>query len=521
MRPGFHAILLYNVLTPLSVPLAYLGMWGIGRLVKRPLDVDKVINVIGEVGKTLMTSITALALSLFAGSEMPNGRTMLKDFPSVEMLSEEWVHALPIGIAATLLYCVAVLAQVMRVVVLAPKAVSNDPAFATRYGFVFGDTRALCWWWIILQLFFSVALNAAQVFAVGVQHQLLLTFVVVVCFGCIQSYVRPLKFRVNNVVEDINSFAYVLVLVFATTMVQGDEVSDEAKLLKIRMGYTAVCVLVVTLAALAAVVVIVRCWWHKVSPPGTDLAYTLHHAFEFRHLTMLLNAMPNKEFMKVMSQIDDHDLNRLQVATHSIISGIFMEQPSPHIWNQRMIPDAKFTIWSHGEAFDRLERLDMSEVRRVMQRNRTEIREMRQFRTNLESLVRSDKSGLHTVDLVADMLAQAHSEASIGSLDRQSSLHVQRFRKWFSHRVQHRHVNLATDHLIAAISRLMPETPLSEVTELCGLMDLDSSHDLTLEEFTAALFGMTETKDLDSPLDGSAGDGRASDTDLANGNLTL
>eukprot|EP00927_Polykrikos_kofoidii_P071478 TRINITY_DN67739_c0_g1_i1.p1 TRINITY_DN67739_c0_g1~~TRINITY_DN67739_c0_g1_i1.p1 ORF type:complete len:1367 (+),score=108.22 TRINITY_DN67739_c0_g1_i1:380-4102(+) len=340
-----HRLMIHN-LTPLT-PIFYFGLFAaVAKLFRRQLRWAWVANVCGLIFANLFNYISGITLALFTADLMPNGMLMIKDYPEVGMLSSRWLRWAPVSAAACCLYCGGFFSYVLQFVLTAPRRTSENPRYLSQYRFIVGISRPECWWWIIVRLCNYFAMRLVQTFSSDVYVCIYLSILVMSVTVAIQVKVMPFKFVVANAVDVFLTLSILWMLILATAFI------NQSKIGFLQEARRAWSMVIMALLSASAMFVCFHMfhWLRKmIVSPVHKSTRQISTAFRCRDVMAELQLLPEKIFVARISRLEEVDLQVMTRCTDMLVSVLLEKQPGAALSQQRLIPQAKFSVWDPAE----------------------------------------------------------------------------------------------------------------------------------------------------------------------------
>eukprot|EP00919_Chromeraceae_sp_WS-2016_P024617 GHVR01058191.1.p1 GENE.GHVR01058191.1~~GHVR01058191.1.p1 ORF type:complete len:529 (+),score=69.29 GHVR01058191.1:105-1691(+) len=175
----------------------------LAQLKSGPMCMNKCINACGVVCNLFYLSMVKVAVNLFNCHKHPSGTLTLKSHPYIICYRDEWMEALPLGIAAVVVY-VFLLNGLLTILTLLGPRLTIHPNWAQRLQFLFVRFRPQRYYWnIVLQLRNTLVLLPVVVFVGRPGLQVFLTEVILIVFLTANCICRPWKHWQNNLLESL------------------------------------------------------------------------------------------------------------------------------------------------------------------------------------------------------------------------------------------------------------------------------------------------------------------------------
>eukprot|EP00812_Abedinium_dasypus_P007977 NODE_201_length_1823_cov_273.823529.p1 GENE.NODE_201_length_1823_cov_273.823529~~NODE_201_length_1823_cov_273.823529.p1 ORF type:complete len:580 (+),score=145.42 NODE_201_length_1823_cov_273.823529:3-1742(+) len=308
------------------------------------------INVIGIIFKALFLGLTSLCLKLWFVDEMPNGETMVTAYPGLELPSQEWLALLPATLVAFFVYAMGFLAFMVHAVWQAPRLAATWPDFMERYRFIVGALRPNRWWWILIQLLFSLAIVLVRAMANGSVHVELYGITFVLLALCVlELIVQPYKFVITNKVSCTMNCSLLIFVITSTSLLDAITYDSAAEVELMRNLCAAVCVVLI-LGALAFALFGVgsSLLSQRAACPGAISAVAMRVAFEFRDVVAELSLLSDRDFLAALVRLGEVDMEMLRTAVCTVVAVFLQQQPATSFLRQRVMPGTPYQVWVPG-----------------------------------------------------------------------------------------------------------------------------------------------------------------------------
>jgi hypothetical protein len=279
---------------------------------------------------------------MFTYDKMPNGLYMTKEFPELELGSEDWWRAMPVSILACVIYCVTFIAYCAHAALTAPQQAAENPIFVKQYMFMIGMMRPECWWWLLVSVTYGLSVNLIQTLSSSVHFKLYGCIFAGMVFVALEIYVLPFKFMLCNIVDLILKSGVFLIWMYCLPLIEHHESADLSSLHNV-CGFLIITILILINAVAGGAFL----YWAigLLKPPGVERGETLQRAMQSRHIFAKVELLPEKELLSRLSKLGDGDLNKLSRCTSMVASALLGLQPSDSLFRQRVMPGVKFVVW--------------------------------------------------------------------------------------------------------------------------------------------------------------------------------
>lgn len=337
-----------DLLAPATMPGMFVVLFLGSRIVKRPLEKEKILNVCGKVFGTFFVSINTTTASFFTKVKLGNDYEMTRALPSVEFGSAEWSQCLPYSVLAFCVYSVGFYVYVLQAVQRAPRKVAADPTFVTQYRFCIGNFHPSKYWWLLVSLLFSAVINLVQALASDVFAQLYLLTLATFAVLAYQSFHLPFKFRWCNAADLVVRCTMLFFCIAATACIDLTDLAA-ADVAVHRSLFGDICLFTFAVGMSFIAAVFLR-WLYQtyVLGEGHGFAQRLHCLHELRDTALVVAGLSNQDFNRKAKLMPQADLAHLAAAQQLLVENFLgMQSSGPGF---RLIPGKPFCPWD-AQAF--------------------------------------------------------------------------------------------------------------------------------------------------------------------------
>jgi len=321
----------------------------LGKLLRRPLKINMILNSLGLVVKGVFITIASMPLQMFVTERMPSGQLMVRTFPDVQVGSPQWIHAVPVAVVAFVAYCITFIAYVAYAVVRAPRWAAEWPDCMVRYDFAFGDFRPDRWWFCLVELCYAVCFMLVQVATPSLYLRIYVWTILVEGYVFLCFRLQPYIFIKSNKVQQGLQACLLLFLIISTSFVNAETMSAD-ELQRIRDSYGVLALVVMCCGMLYAVQGFLA-WLMAYMAPALagDLLETKVNvyklALEFRDMAHQICYLSDEAFMNSVEALSEVDQLRLKEVLRTMVPIFLKLQPGRRLLHQRPMPGVPFEVW--------------------------------------------------------------------------------------------------------------------------------------------------------------------------------
>lgn len=337
---------------PLFITPGLLALMIVCRSCGKPANPYRVINTITVIWAKLFTSFIAFSMELLIVLEMPNKKQMLVRFPTIQYGSTEWLGALPVVIASFFIYVILFYAFACITVVRAPQRVQIDPNYLTKYGPLLDETRPARWWWSLIVLTHAALLNAALVAWTSPTVSIHVAGFLEIVYLVLHIALYPYREQAENYIHICISIIFALISYLMASFVDQSTMAPTA-LEELQRGLGLVVIVLVFLAGMIACSILLTLAEAAVRPIGNDLH--IWRFVAFRDEMAALSLVPDAEFLKKLSSMNQLDCDLLNDVTALMVSTFATSEPGLGILRKRLTPNAKVKPWHPAETLSSLQ----------------------------------------------------------------------------------------------------------------------------------------------------------------------